>query len=68
MLFKKETRSQLLSCEFYEIFKNMFSTERICATASDVFIVLSLDVTDDDLSRYEESQDPQPFRFRRFVP
>ena len=59
----------MLSCEFYEIFKNIFSTERIRATASDnVFIILSLDVTDDDISRYEESQDPQPFPFRRFVP
>ena len=30
------------------------------------FLIVYLDVTDDDFDKYEESQDPQPLRFRRF--
>ena len=33
---KKETLAQLFSCEFSEIFKNTFYTERLWATASPV--------------------------------
>ena len=29
------------------------------------FLIIYLDVTDDDLDKYEESQDPQPIRLRR---
>ena len=31
---KKETPAQVSSCEFWEIFKNIFSTEHLRATAS----------------------------------
>ena len=34
--------------------------------ACDTFLIIYLDATDDDLDNYEESQDPQPIRFRRF--
>ena len=35
-LFKKETLAQVLSCEFCEFFKNIFFTEHLWATASEV--------------------------------
>ena len=31
-----------------------------------ILLIVYLDVTDDDFDKYEESQDPQPIRFRRF--
>ena len=35
-IFKKETPSQVLSCEFCEIFKNTLFTEHLRATASNI--------------------------------
>ena len=32
---KKETLAQVFSCKFYEIFKNIFFTEHLQATASE---------------------------------
>ena len=32
---KKETLGQVLYCQFYEIFKNTFSTEHLWTTASE---------------------------------
>ena len=31
---KKETLAQVFSCEFYEVYKNVFFTEHVWATAS----------------------------------
>ena len=33
---KKETLAQVFSCEFYKIFKNIFFTEQLRVTASDI--------------------------------
>ena len=35
-LIKKETPTQVLSCEFWETFKNTFFTKYFCATTSDI--------------------------------
>ena len=32
---KKETRTQVFSCEFYKIFKSIFFTEQLRTTVSD---------------------------------
>ena len=40
---KKETLAQVLSCEFFEIFKNTFFTEHLWTTAS-MFIWLFTDI------------------------
>ena len=37
---KKETMAQVFSCEFYEIFKNIFFTEHLWTTASEVCLYL----------------------------
>ena len=38
---KKETRAQVFSCEFCEIFKNTFFTEHLRTTASETFMKFS---------------------------
>ena len=40
-LIKKETLAQVFSCEFYEIFKDIFSTEHLWLTAFSLGFFLS---------------------------
>ena len=39
---KKDTPAQVFSCEFYKIFKNIFFTEHLRATASEIICLLFL--------------------------